>query len=461
MFDRKSNNDTQVGVHKPADLPLIVPNELAVEFKVKEFAKENSSKNLPSLTASSPDSNEQNFRIRLTGRANQAMLRTQEFISLLENRHVAIMISKENTDIEKMPNEFKTKTKAELKPILDRIKEDKEECRLTEDELIKFKKSNNLDREADYPETLNKVSFFVVVMLVLESVINGSFFAAGSDGGLIGGFIMAIAFSFINLALAFVNGRIVLPYKNHILPQRKWIYGAIAVFIIILLLVLNLLIAHYREALILNPDNASVLAWDSLRNGLLSITDIESWLLAILGFAFAIITMFKGYDSDDKYPGYGKLTRKKYEKIEDLKNERSSAQKKLVEIHEEFLTKIDDKEKVMNSNYIESTKIISDIEYYRKLIEPYIKSCETGYKQIVTLYREENTSARQDGVPEYFGQPIDSSLKIDKIKITYSDNRKEMKATIENLNVSMIEIRNEMQEIKKYFITETNVASNL
>ena len=115
----------------------------------------------------------------------------------------------------------------------------------------------------------------------------------------------------------------------------------------------------------------------------------------------------------------------------------------------------------MNSNYIESTKIISDIEYYRKLIEPYIKSCETGYKQIVTLYREENTSGRQDGVPEYFGQPIDSSLKIDKIKITYNDNRKEMKATIENLNVSMIEIRNEMQEIKKYFITETNVASNL
>ena len=463
MFDRKPNNNTQVGVHKAADLPVINPDDLAVEFKVKVLAKDNAGKNLPSLTASSPDSNEQKFRIHLTNRAMQATNEADVYIKGLQDQHAAIMISKENTDIEKMPNEFKTKTNTELKPILDEIKEEVRQCRLTDDELIKFKKDNHLDREAVYPSDQLVIIVIVGGILLGESMLNAFFFATGLDGGIFAGFAMAVAFSIINLSIGFFSGKFVLPNTNHISQTKKRVYWACTVVITLILLpVVNLFIAHYREALNLNPDNATnILAWDSLTNGLFSLTDANSWLLAVLGLLFAMVAMYEGYSSDDKYPGYGKLTKKKYEKIGGLDTYKESARQKLIDIHEEFKSELEDNEEVMNESYKRSNKMISGVEYYLNILEEYIKSCETGYKQIVTLYREENTSARQDGVPEYFSQPIDSSLKVKSIKKKYNDNRKEMKETIENLNVSMIGIRNEMQEIKKDFITKINDASLL
>ena len=55
-----------------------------------------------------------------------------------------------------------------------------------------------------------------------------------------------------------------------------------------------------------------------LLNSPFGLTDFSSWMLVLIGSLFALIALFDGLKSDDKYPGYGAVVRKLKDALDEL-----------------------------------------------------------------------------------------------------------------------------------------------
>lgn len=179
-----------------------------------------------------------------------------------------------------------------------------------------------IDRAAVYPKS-HILHFSVLASLVLfEGLANAYFFSAGSDLGLLGGWLQAITVSFTNVIAAFfLIGFLGL---RHMSNPHKRIHGGLAaagtLVGVLTLLALNLSAAHYRDLLEFNAATLAMGASDV--TGLVlapvsaamadpfGIETLEALLLLILGTTFAIIAAFKGRTFDDAIPGYGGVTRR-------------------------------------------------------------------------------------------------------------------------------------------------------
>ena len=81
-------------------------------------------------------------------------------------------------------------------------------------ELEAFKKTNGLEREANYPSTSGLVLRYsmLVFLVVVEGILNANFFAEGLSSGLIGGFVYAALLAAINVVGCFFLGKYALPW---------------------------------------------------------------------------------------------------------------------------------------------------------------------------------------------------------------------------------------------------------
>ncbi|MFA0465405.1 hypothetical protein AB4524_00705 [Vibrio breoganii] len=176
-----------------------------------------------------------------------------------------------------------------------------------------FKDSNNLDRAASYPESKVLHYAFIAMILIVETMLNSSFLAEGSELGLIGGFFSALVIAVVNTLFAFITAS-VIRYVFHVNKGYKISAIASLVLIFILLTCFILLVGHYRDSLQSDPFQASRLAIASFTDNPFGIEDFNAWVLvAISWLAFSVLVL-KFLFADDLYPGFGKLSRD--EKVE-------------------------------------------------------------------------------------------------------------------------------------------------
>ena len=160
---------------------------------------------------------------------------------------------------------------------------------MIENQLNDFRTKHNLSHPADYP--LSRLWNFAVILviLVVKSVLNGSFLARGLETGLIGGVIEAFVIAAINITFGFFLGNSVMRYlfhRNYLLRLLTLfevpVSFAIAVFF-------NLLVGHYRDALGgTDPAHASAAASDRFSTHPFSLAAFKSWVLFAIGTLFLI-----------------------------------------------------------------------------------------------------------------------------------------------------------------------------
>ncbi len=167
-------------------------------------------------------------------------------------------------------------------------------------------------RASKRPESRIVHVVIVLCFIALEAFINGTFLAAGSEGGLIGGWVTALGISFFNVVLlGFTFGAMALRQLSHHRLYRR-LLGILALCAVLAVAYSsNLLVAHYRDALGgSDPDNAGAAAlatWLTNPVNPLKVSGVQSlWLLGI-GIAFTIMGLVDGYLFEDPYPGYGRF----------------------------------------------------------------------------------------------------------------------------------------------------------
>lgn len=216
-------------------------------------------------------------------------------------------------------------------------------------EFKHFRKENNLEHRAptvvDLEESKSGIAWIVLVVLV-ETLANGSFFQEGSTAGLIGGIREALFLTVLNISLAGILGSFVLRYIGHLNKAKRILAWLIGGFTVVAILFLNLVIAHYREAYVIaqgSPAFDHVLA--QIVSNPLVMSDAKSWLLGALGLVFNGFASHKFYHLKDPYPGYTEVARRRHRALEDLKDEASKSLANL-KAHRDF--SIENAEKIID-----------------------------------------------------------------------------------------------------------------
>ncbi len=116
-------------------------------------------------------------------------------------------------------------------------------------EVNRFRLEQGRNADADYPESRMWHWGILVALVVLESLVNGLFFGANVEGGLLAGTSYAVLISVVNVAVLGWLIAAMVRQVHHRDPRRK--VGGLAGLAAVagVAMFWNLLVAHYREAL--------------------------------------------------------------------------------------------------------------------------------------------------------------------------------------------------------------------
>ena len=202
------------------------------------------------------------------------------------------------------------------------IREKYKEKQRKERDYTAFCLKHQLDeREPRYPDSMIFHWSIVGLLFLGESMANSYFFAQGTDFGLLGGFFQAVLVSAVNVGVALLFGQYALRYFWHYQKTWKYLAGGMLLLYVIFAIGFNLLVAYYRVALEIDPDNAARIAFSLIWPNPFAIGNFDAAILLFIGIIISVLALIKSLTSDDPYPGFGAThrrqenARKKYDHL--------------------------------------------------------------------------------------------------------------------------------------------------
>lgn len=273
-----------------------------------------------------------------------------------------------------------------------------------------FKNTHSLSHFPNYPDNrvLHIGTLFVIVFV--ESIMNGYFFAKGNEFGLAGGFFQAVIFSVVNVLIAFL----VANYPFRWIFHKSFIIRFLGIFSFLLYLaflsIFIFSITHYRDALAAAPDDAWIIAKSNILSLNISFKDVDSYLFLILSVVFAVFAFIDSFRMDDRYPGYGKLHRRLTQSQNELQDEKDETVDSLERIKSHAERDIETIRENVEERISELNITKQHIRNLTQNYTRYTKSLEQGAIAIIKEYQQNNKIHRTEPAPAYFmNTPVISS----------------------------------------------------
>lgn len=280
----------------------------------------------------------------------------------------------------------------------------KREVIQTEQELNSFREEHGLKRPPrNYGKRTVKIGFLLLI-LVFEAVLNGTFLAQGSVFGLLGGILEALIIAGINIVVGCAFGRLIAPWLGY----RNWtcrLAAAIGALVFFAIAVgFNLAVAHYRTAVAGDPFEASLLAYRSLISNPIAIQDLQSWALFVIGFIFSMAAAIDGWLMDDPYPGYGVRMRHNLETFNaynnlkhDLLNDLEDIKQQTEDEMNQIAQDVQDRQREFGSILVRSKSLHSSMEQH-------FGHLSAAGNTLLAYYRDQNRMHRSAEAPRRFDE---------------------------------------------------------
>lgn len=275
-----------------------------------------------------------------------------------------------------------------------------DKARRARESLEEFRHKNGLSRNARYPEGMRKLVFLgcFLLFILVEAIFNAGLFATGMDNGLIGGFLYAGALAFVNVTVAALLGRFLVPNLFHRKVIRK-VAGALGLGVAVVAMVsISLLIAHYRDALVADVEGPSKVAWATLTRAPFALEDGNSWILCCLSLLFASVALADGIFLDDVYPGYGRHAREKTSMEEEYQREIEGVREELEELKEEMLKQLDEDARTAQARVVRQAELLELKEKTWGRLNGSLFNAQRCMEALITRFRTENELYRK-GLP--------------------------------------------------------------
>ncbi len=277
-------------------------------------------------------------------------------------------------------------------------------------ELEAFKSRHCLTHDAIYPTRTKALllSATLIILIVIEGLLNATFFSQGLDTGLIGGAIQAMSLAAINVAVAYLFGRFAVRYVNHVnIGFRLLGFLGIALSLAVIFTI-GLSIAHYRDALTSEMAEPARVALQALLAHPIQLMDFFSWALFAISIAVGVMSLLDGLYSDDLYPGYGDISKRTRQAIDDFEDELNTLRVGLEELKNEELKALDQTVQLSQSALAVFASLINEKRDTKLRLSAAFDNADNSLNAILHNFRTENEVHRKGlPPPSYFNAPTD------------------------------------------------------
>lgn len=383
-------------IFRPVD-----PGKVIETLGVDAAAQSAGRHELPQTSSTALDATESRIAHFFDEEAQSTALRANQRVLLYRRRIEHHDLQADLNEAKSAIAAFETKTQGFLEESRDSLSELLVQRKALRSEHEQFKASNGISRSAHYPESRFLYVALLVLMVVFESLANSVFFAAGSDFGVLGGWIEAALFGAVNVVVAFLITLAGVRNILHANAGRRFIGFVAVLALIVWVPAFNLFVAHYRDLLGTNPENAERAAVQAFLGTPLDLS-VDSWLLFALGTIFAVIAIFDALAIDDPYPGFGQLSRRYQQAQTEYLEEKHALKNRLANLRDDSLRALD----ILKERLEEKQAELLDL---KSLCQDVIGECRRQHELlaqtcnvVVSRYRELNIVARSSLPPARF-----------------------------------------------------------
>ncbi|HEX7337149.1 MAG TPA: hypothetical protein VF252_08075 [Gemmatimonadales bacterium] len=277
-----------------------------------------------------------------------------------------------------------------------------------EAEYQEFRQRHNLNRlPRNISQGQRTFAFMVLaVFVIVESILNGMFFAEGSEAGIIGGVMQALVLSILNVGVAALYAIYGLPFLFHCKMWGKAVGVLATVAFAVWLLGLNLAIGHFRDLFVQDAGNVQMAELlRRLTSAPLLLGDAKSGLLVLLGIALGLLSVIDVAASHDPYPGYGAIGRERQRAIERYAHENAKSLAAIMRLRDQTVDDMTAAIELMRSAQFDMQQAIEGRARLHHNYRAYLEHLAVVHERLIQRYRDGNRRVRRGDVPPYFRQP--------------------------------------------------------
>ena len=433
-----------------------VKKELDISAKAAERGKRNE----PPKTAEVFDDVERGITLFIDGERSRCLSQFNQGIATFDQRLAALRLEQQAGQVSQVVREATAEFKAQIAQGRDDLVLARDDVVEHRNYLSNFRRTNALARPARYPESHLFRWGLVAGLMIIESLANGYYFSKGNDFGLLGGVMQAVLVSAVNILSALIFSRTLLRWIWHRSIVWKAIGAIVLPLYLIAIVMLNLFVAHYRDALgniaIDNPAQAAVTTFWSAP---FVLVDFDSWILAVLGLLFATVSLLDGYGMDDPYPGYGDVDRAYRRRVTAYTDQKHELLEQLRSTRDRTTAAITDIRNELSKRRGEHVSILANRHRLLKNFRHHLDHLEAVGLDLLATYRSENKKHRSESVPSYFNTgwtlsrpsdpPTPQTLSSDALDALITGADTEARAAVEALHSAFEEAVVQYEKIEQ------------
>jgi hypothetical protein len=277
-----------------------------------------------------------------------------------------------------------------------------------EDEFTEFRERHCLTR---LPKNISKgertfALMLLIVFVLLESILNGMFFAEGSEAGLIGGIVQALVLSVLNVGMAALYAVYGLPLLFHRYGGVKLIGVLVTLLFAIWLGGLNLAIGHFRDLFIAGAGKVEMATLlNHLTTAPLLLGDAKSAILVLLGIALGLLAVIDVAATHDLYPGYGSVGRERQQAVDHYAEENAKSLAAMMELRDYTVDDLSSAIELIRGSQLQMQQAIEGRTRLHHNLRSYFEHLAVVHERLIQRYRECNRRVRRGEGPLYFRTP--------------------------------------------------------
>ena len=293
-------------------------------------------------------------------------------------------------------------------------------------EYSAFKKRNGLTEDIEIPSRKRKALWWVVLFIVflIESLINGLFFAEQFGGRIIHWVSQAALISTVNVGLFGFLIMICWKYSSHIQQSLKTWARVGLVILCLCALTFNLGAAHFRDAVpkdfpnsedscyrgMQDPDdpdrieeNPGQEAKCLLVDRFVHLAEFEAYCFFLLGLGFILLAVIDWKHILPGYPGHENAKRRFLKAQEPLNGDLESVRKKIGTIY--YIARAKLESSIVEDHKFASKLVRSINDKYKDMIA-YTEEVAQRCRRAIDFYRTANRLAREDisNIPSHWSR---------------------------------------------------------
>ena len=246
----------------------------------------------------------------------------------------------------------------------------------------------------------------LIVFVLLESILNGMFFAEGSEAGLIGGIVQALVLSVLNVGMAALYAVYGLPLLFHRGRAVKFIGAIVTLLFALWLGGLNLAIGHFRDLFIAGAGKVQMATLlNHLTTAPLLLGDAKSAILVLLGMGLGLLAVIDVAATRDLYPGYGAIGRQREDAVDHYAEENARSLAAMMQLRDHTVDDLSSAIELIRGSQFEMQQAIEGRTRLHHNLRSYFEHLAVVHERSVQRYRECNRRMRRGEAPLYFRSP--------------------------------------------------------